>query len=164
VTPDLTYAEAKRLVAGALKTYPADPDYEAAAWAGLHHAIERTDGTGSFVAFAQMCMRSSLRNAWRAKRVRATKRPLGGLDDVAACALDEPVERDGALARTLTRAVRRLTPRQAQAVELVLVEGLGYKAAGERMGVASTSVQHSIWLAKCDLKIRLAAVHAETNQ
>jgi RNA polymerase sigma factor (sigma-70 family) len=158
----LTYAEAKRLVAGALRTYPPDPDYEAAAWAGLHHAIEHTDGR-NFLAYAQMCMRGYLRNAWQAARRRGAKRPLGGLDDVADYAPDEAPERDSALARTLARAVGRLTPRQAQAVELVLVEGLGYKAAGERMGVAATSVQHSIWLAKCDLKVRLAAVHAENQ-
>jgi RNA polymerase sigma factor (sigma-70 family) len=158
----LTYAEAKRLVAGALRTYPPDPDYEAAAWAGLHHAIEHTDGR-NFLAYAQMCMRGYLRNAWAAARRRGAKRPLGGLEDVAESVPSDEAPRDGALARTLTRALGRLPPRQAQAVELVLVEGLGYKAAGERMGVAATSVQHSIWLAKCDLKVRLQSVHQEAS-
>jgi DNA-directed RNA polymerase specialized sigma24 family protein len=46
----------------------------------------------------------------------------------------------------------------------VLVEGLGYKAAGERMGVQPTSVQHLVYQARFDLRERLASVHAQEQQ
>lgn len=158
----VTYTEARALVRTVLRAFPPDPDFEAAAWAGLHHALERTDGSGSFVAYAQMCMRGAVRNAWRAKRVVPS---TGWSEDVAESASAEPPPpRDPALHRQLQRALRRLTPRQAEAVELVLAEGLGYKAAGERMGVKATSVQHLVYWARFDLRAALQSVHHEANQ
>lgn len=160
----ITYTEAKRLVAAAVRGYH-DPDYEAAAWAGLHRAMTNHDPeSGSFAAYARACMRGFVRNAWRSRQSRAAH-VTGAAHDVADCVQVFDTAPDPGLADALADAVDQLTPRQREAVKLVLANEMPHDVAAATMGVSTPRVTALVSAARTRLHRSLGQLHrAWTDQ
>lgn len=125
----LSYSEAKRLVAKALR-HRIDPDLEAAAWRGLHRALDSWDpARGPLDSWALYNMRHYITNQY-SLRVP----PTSPIDDVALSVPARPHRGDPLLRRVLNKAVAALPSRQSEAVRLCLIEELDRRAAGALMG------------------------------
>lgn len=157
----ISNAEANAIVKRALRGR-SNSELEAAAWRGLHVAVEKWDGERAFERWASYVIRQHLANQYRTWRT--ARHTPGVIDDIAGSVASACEQPDPGLKAEISRALDALPPRQAEAAVLCLWDGMTHAEAAAELGVTPQAATQLVHRARVRLQRSLRTTYKEINR